>query len=170
MKHTIDFTDHADLLLNKYLEGELRVGNSKAYGIEFLVKKTEGLLTGWTGYTWSHAERTIPGINNGKAYVAPFDKTHDFSIVTNYQLSKRVSLSANWVYSTGQPVTLPVQRYELNGTIIPYYSERNGARYADYHRLDLSLTLQGRNKKQRRWTANGCFRCIMLTTIKTRGH
>lgn len=157
MKNTIDFADHAELLLNKYLEGELRIGKSKAYGVEFLLKKTEGILTGWVGYTWSRAERTIPEINEGKTYAAPFDKKHDVSAVLSYQLNKRVSLSANWVYSTGQPVTLPIQRYEINGTVIPYYSERNGARYDDYHRLDLALTLQGKNKKNRAWSGEWVF-------------
>lgn len=157
MQHTIDFADHAKLLLNKYLEGELRVGSSQAYGIEFLLKKNEGTLTGWIGYTLSRAERTIPGINDGKTYVAPFDKTHDVSVVAMYQISKRVSLSGNWIFSTGQPVTLPVQRYQIEGTVIPYYSERNGTRYDNYHRLDLSLTLQGRTKKQRAWKGEWVF-------------
>ena len=157
MQHTIDFADHADLLLNKYLEGELRVGSSKAYGLEFLLKKTGGPLTGWIGYTLSRAERTIPGINDGKAYVAPFDKTHDVSVVMSYELGKRTSFSANWIYSTGQPVTLPVQRYEVQGAIVPYYTKRNGARYDDYHRLDLSLTLRGKNKKNHAWSGEWVF-------------
>lgn len=157
MKHTIDFADHAELLLNRYLEGEIRTGTSKAYGIEFLIKKTEGKLTGWMGYTLSHAERTIPGINAGKTYRAPYDKPHNISIVFTNELSKRLSLSANWLYATGQPVTLPVQRYEINGSIVPYYSERNGSRYNDYHRLDLSLTLQSRNRRHRPWTGEWVF-------------
>ncbi|MCW0481538.1 TonB-dependent receptor [Gaoshiqia sediminis] len=157
MRNTIDFADHAELLLNKQMEGEVRVGNSKAYGVEFLLKKTEGRLTGWLGYTLSRAERTVPGINEGKTYVAPFDKPHDISSVLNYDLSRRVSFSANWLYASGQPVTLPVQRYEINGTIIPLYSERNGARYDDYHRLDLSLTLRGRNKRNRPWSGEWVF-------------
>ena len=98
------------VLLNKYMEGEVRIGKSKAYGLEFLLKKTEGRLTGWLGYTWSRAERTIPGINNGKTYLAPYDKPHDINTVLNYEISERVSLSANWLYATSQPVTLPVQR------------------------------------------------------------
>ncbi len=157
MQNTIDFKDHAELLLNKQLEGELRVGDSKAYGLELMLKKTEGDLTGWVSYTLSRSERTIPGINDGKTYVAPYDKTHDISAVLSYQLSKRVSLSANWIYSTGQPVTLPVQRYEVNGAIIPYYSERNGSRYEDYHRLDLSLTLQAKKNKSRNWKGEWVF-------------
>lgn len=157
MQNTIDFADHAELLLNKYMEGEVRVGSSKSYGVEFLLKKTEGRLTGWLSYTLSHTERTIPEINNGKSYVAPFDKPNDISLVANYELSKRVSLSANWLYATGQPVTLPIQRYEINGALVPVYSERNGARYDDYHRLDLSLTLKGRNRKNHAWNGEWVF-------------
>lgn len=157
MKNTIDFADHATLLLNRYLEGEIRVGKSKAYGVEFLAKKTEGDLTGWLGYTLSRAERTIPEINNGKTYVAPFDKPHNLTAVLNYEISKRVSLSANWLFATGQPVTFPVERYEIHGTIVPYYSERNGARYDDYHRLDLSLVLRGRNRRNKPWNGEWVF-------------
>ena len=157
MQNTIDFADHADLLLNKQLEGELRFGDSRAYGLELMLKKTEGALTGWISYTLSKSERTISGINDGNTYAAPYDKPHDISTVLSYQLSDRVSLSANWIYSSGQPVTLPVQRYEVNGTIIPYYSERNGARYEDYHRLDLSLTLQSRKNKKRNWQGEWVF-------------
>ncbi len=157
MENTIDFADHAELLLNKQMEGEIRVGSSKAYGVEFLLKKTEGKLTGWLGYTLSHTERTISGINDGKTYVAPFDKPHDISLVMNYEASKRVSVSANWIYATGQPITLPVQRYEINGAIVPLYSERNGARYDDYHRLDFSVTLKGRNRNNSSWNGEWVF-------------
>jgi hypothetical protein len=157
MQNTIDFADHATLLLNRYLEGEIRVGKSKAYGVEFLVKKNEGDLTGWLGYTLSRAERTIPDINNGRTYVAPFDKPHNLTAVFNYEISKRVSLSANWLFATGQPVTFPVERYEIYGTIVPYYSERNGARYDDYHRLDLSLVLKGRNSRNKPWSGEWVF-------------
>ncbi len=157
MKNTIDFADHAELLLNKYLEGEIRTGKSKAYGLEVLMKKTEGNLTGWLAYTLSKSERTIPGINEGQTYVAPYDKPHSLNLVLNQVISKRVSLSANWLYATGQPVTLPAQRYEIRGTIVPYYSKRNSARYDDYHRLDLSLTLKGRNRHHRQWTGEWVF-------------
>ncbi len=157
MKHTIDFADHAELLLNKYLEGEIREGTSHAKGIEFLVKKTEGKLQGWLGYTLSKTTRTIPGINEGKTYPAPYDKPHHINIVLNQEVSKRVSISANWVYATGQPVTLPVLRYEINGAIVPYYSERNGSRYNDYHRLDLSLVLRGKNADKGFWQGEWVF-------------
>ncbi len=166
MKNTIDFADHADLLLNKYLEGEIRTGTSKAYGLEFMLKKIEGRMTGWISYTLSKAERTIAEINDGKTYVAPYDKPHDVNMVMNYELSRRVSLSANWLFASGQPVTLPVQRYEINGTIIPLYTERNGGRYDPYHRLDVSLTLQGKKNASRKWQGEWVFSIYNLYNRK----
>ncbi|RKD92408.1 TonB-dependent receptor [Mangrovibacterium diazotrophicum] len=166
MQNTIDFADHADLLLNKYMEGEIRTGSAKAYGLEFLVKKTEGRLTGWVGYTLSRAERTIAEINDGETYVAPYDKPHEINTVLSYEISPRVSMSANWLYASGQPVTLPVQRYEINGTIIPLYTERNGSRYDAYHRLDVSLTLQGKKNLQRKWKGEWVFSIYNLYNRK----
>ncbi|MFV0378052.1 MAG: TonB-dependent receptor [Mangrovibacterium sp.] len=166
MQNTIDFADHAELLLNKYLEGEIRTGSAKAYGLELLIKKTEGKMTGWIGYTLSRAERTIEGINDGKTFVAPYDKPHEINTVFNYEISRRVSFSANWLFATGQPVTLPVQRYELNGTIIPLYTERNGGRYEPYHRLDVSVTLQPKKNTQRKWKGEWVFSIYNLYNRK----
>ncbi len=166
MDNTIDFADHAELLLNKYVEGEIRTGTSEAYGLEFMLRKTEGKVTGWIAYTLSRAERTIAEINDGKTYVAPFDKPHDVNLVLNYEISKRVNLSANWLYASGQPVTLPVQRYEVNGTIIPLYTERNGSRYDPYHRLDVSLSLQSKKNPSRKWQSEWVFSIYNLYNRK----
>lgn len=151
MQNSIDFKDHAMLLLNRELEGELRFGKSWAYGAEFLVRKVKGDLTGWIGYTISKAERQIPEINDGNPYPAPFDKPHDLSVVANYELSQRISLGANWVYSTGRPVTFPVGRAVWGNKIVPIYSDRNAYRMPDYHRLDLSVTLRQRPETNRKW-------------------
>jgi len=157
MRNTIDFADHADLLLNKYLEGEIRTGRSNSYGIELSVKKTKGLLTGWIGYTYSRAKRTIPEINQGKTYIAPFDKPNYFTIVFNYKLSPRTSLSANWIYASGQPTSTPEQYYKINGTLIPLYGERNAGRYDPYHRLDLSFILKCKNEHHKKWQGEWIF-------------
>jgi len=157
MKNTIDFVDHADLLLNKYLEGEIRTGKSNSYGVELSLKKTKGILTGWMGYTYSRAKRTIPEINQGKTYVAPFDKPHYFTIVFNYKLGERASLSANWIYASGQPSTTPEQYYKIKGTLIPLYSERNKGRYDPYHRLDLSFILKCKNEHNKKWQGEWIF-------------
>lgn len=151
MQNAIDFKDQADLLFNEFLEGEIRRGKAWAYGIEFLLRKTEGKLTGWIGYTYSVARRQVDGINEGNAYRAPYDKPNDISIVLNYEISKRHMLSANWVYSTGNPVTFPTGRAQIGNNIIPIYSDRNAYRMPDYHRLDVSYVLKPKEKPSRKW-------------------
>jgi len=147
----VDFKDHAQLLLNDNLDGELRVGKGRAYGIELMAKKDEGRLTGWIGYTYSKAERKIPTINSGNWYNAKYDKPHDISIVASYEVSSLFSVSGSFVYSTGSAVTFPTGRYLFQGVSVPVYSERNGARLPDYHRMDLSASFKPRKNKTRRW-------------------
>ena len=151
MSNVIDFKDHAQLLLNRKLDGELRFGKAWSYGLEMMVKIPEGRLNGWVSYTLSASKRKIPLINNGMTYAAPYDKPHNVSIVFNYEVTKRFILSANWVYATGLPVTFPVGRAEIGNKIIPIYSDRNAYRLPDYHRLDLAAIVKGKNKKGRRW-------------------
>ena len=157
MDNAIDFKDHASLLLNKELEGELRYGEATAYGIEAMVRLNHDRWNGWISYTYSHTEREIPEINGGKAYNAPYNKPHDISIVLNYNVSKRLIASANWVYQTGAPVTFPVGRIEYQGIYAPVYSERNEFRMPDYHRLDLAVTLKGKEKPGRKWQGEWNF-------------
>lgn len=144
MDNTIDFKDDAILLLNEHLEGELRYGRSWAYGTELMMKYQFDKTSGWVSYTYSKAEREITGVNEGKTFLAPYDKPHDVSIVFNYQLLKRLTLGATWVYSSGLPGTFPVGMAEYYNTYVPIYSGRNEQRYPDYHRMDLSLTWQNR--------------------------
>ena len=149
--NAVDFVDHADLLLNKYLEGEILLGKGWSYGLELMVRKNSGKLTGWVSYTLSKAIHKINGINNNNPYPAPYDRPNDISIVANYLLNKRLSFSATWVYATGQPITFPVGRFEYGNAIIPVYSERNSYRMMDYHRLDLSVAYKGKNKPDKKW-------------------
>lgn len=157
MQNTIDFKDHADLLLNKEMEGELRFGKSWAYGFEFLLRVNEQKLNGWISYTYSVSRRKFPDINEGEAYSSPYDKPHDVSVVLNYDLSRRVAISANWVYSTGAPITLPVGKASYGNLFIPVYSGRNAYRVPDYHRLDLSVLLGSRVKPNRKWQGEWSF-------------
>ena len=159
MQNTIDFKDHAVLLLNKMMEGELRFGSSKAYGAEFLLKINKEKLNGWISYTYSKSTRKMDDIsvNKGMSYSAPYDKPHNVAVVLNYLLSPRVTVSANWVYSTGMPYTSPAGRAEIGGKVLPIYSDRNENRYPDYHRLDLALSLEGKKKEGRRWQGEWVF-------------
>jgi outer membrane receptor protein involved in Fe transport len=151
MDNTIDFKDHANLLFNPEIEGELRVGTSKAYGLEFMTKINRRKLNGWISYTLSRSERTIPGINDGKTYLSPYDKTHDVSLVLQYKLSERWNLSANWIYATGNPVTFPAGRMRIENMIVPVFTERNAYRLPDYHRLDLGATYQFKHNPAKKW-------------------
>jgi len=155
--NAIDFKDHAELLLNEYIEGEFRFGKAWSYGLELLFKRSEGRLNGWVSYTWSRTFRQIDAINNGIKYPATYDRPHDVSIVLNYELSKRVSLGANWVYATGSAVTFPTGRFKIGNTIVPVYSDRNSYRLPDYHRLDVSVTLRSKEKPGRKWQGEWNF-------------
>lgn len=151
MSNTIDFRDHAALLLNPELEGEVRTGDSWSAGLEFLLNIDLKKLNGWIGYTLSKTERRIETINFGKAYAAPYDKPHNITIVLNFPLGKRFNIGANWIYSTGNPVTFPTGRFELMGSVLPVYSDRNAYRMPDYHRLDLAITYAKPPKSDRKW-------------------
>jgi hypothetical protein len=146
MNHVIDFRDHAILLMNNKLEGEILEGTGYSYGAEFLVRLNEKKLNGWVSYTYSRSFREIPGINDGNPYPAPYDKPHSLNIVASYQISRRWSVSGNWIYATGNPVTFPTGRAVVGGKVIPIYSDRNAYRYEDYHRLDLSVVFSSKEK------------------------
>ena len=142
MKDVVDFKDHAELLGNENLERELRFGKGRAYGLELMLRKNTGKLTGWISYTYASSRRKIDEINGGKWYRSPYDKPHNISVVANYELSRKWSFGANWVYASGTPVTYPTGKYLIEGSYMPYYSGRNEYRYPAYHRLDLSATVK----------------------------
>lgn len=148
MQNQIDYVRNSDLLLNKYLEGDLLIGKGRAYGAEFYLKKNKGPLTGWVSYTLARTERQIEGINQGNWFAARFDKTHNLSVVALYELTKMWSFSANFAYSSGTPATFPTNRFEWNGIALPHdvNDSRNAARIPAYHRLDLSATKKNKKK------------------------
>ncbi len=152
MQNTIDFKDHAQLFLNQKVDGELRIGESYAFGAEFQLKFNFEKLNGWLSYTLSKTIRDIPQINGGTSYRSPYDKPNDIALVVNYQLNQKWSLSANWVYASGTPMTIPAGFYEMDNVIQPYYNigDRNKARMPDYHRLDLGLTWKSAEKPNKR--------------------
>ncbi len=141
MKNQIDYRNNADIFLNENAEAELLFGKGRSYGLELLCKKDEGILTGWISYTLSRTEKRFDEINNGSWYPARQDRTHDIAVVTNLKVNKKLSLSASWVYYTGNAITFPSGKYEIDGNIVNYYTSRNGYRMPAYHRLDLGANL-----------------------------
>jgi hypothetical protein len=145
-QNQIDYIDGADLLLNKYLEGDLLSGRGRAYGVEFYVQRKTGRLNGWISYTLGKTELQVNGINNNSWYPTRFDQRHNIKVVAFYNLTERLSASANFVLTTGTPTTFPTSRYVVEGVLIPYNANgsRNNVRLPAYDRLDLALRLDGK--------------------------
>jgi hypothetical protein len=152
MQDYLDYKSGADLVLNHHLETEVIETRGKAYGIEFLIKKTTGKLNGWISYTYSRTflQQSDPlageEINGGNYYPASFDKPNMVNFIGNYRFSHRYSLSLNVVYSTGRPITLPIAIVDQGGAATLYYSDRNAYRIPDYFRTDISVNMDGNHK------------------------
>lgn len=148
----LDFKVGSQLLLNEHIETEVLQGRSRAYGMELLLRKSRGNLNGWLGYTYSRSmlkldsEHAEERVNGGQYFPSNYDKPHDISLVLNYKFTKRYSLSANFIYQTGRPVTYPIGRYEYNNSEYVVYSDRNAFRIPDYYRLDLGFNMEGNHK------------------------
>lgn len=149
MANQIDFRNGADLQANQYMEGDLLYGVGRAYGLEGYLRKNTGKLHGWISYTLAKSERQFDEIDGGRWFRARQDRTHDISVVSMYELSKKWTLGATFVYYTGNAVTFPSGKYEVDGTTMFYYTERNGYRMPHYHRLDLSATYEPVSSKKR---------------------
>ncbi len=155
--NAIDFKDHAELLLNKKLEGELRFGTAESYGVEFFFKYQKDKLNGWVSYTLSKSTRKIEDINEGKRYPSSYDKPHNISVVLNYEYTKRISAGMNWVFASGSPVTFPTGRAIIGNKIVPVYSDRNAYRMPAYHRMDVSVTIKDKERSDRKWNGEWNF-------------
>jgi hypothetical protein len=162
MKNLLDYKSGAVLILNHDMETDVFNAKGKAYGIEFMIRKSAGKLNGWLGYSYSRTflkmDDPLAGeiINEGEFYPGHYDKPHDATLVGNYRLSHRYSVSSTVTYSTGRPVTVPVARFEYAGSQRILYSERNGYRIPDLFRIDLSMNIEGNHRINQRthnsWT------------------
>ncbi len=160
----IDYIDGANLIGNNNIETVILNGESRAYGLEFLLQKNTGKFTGMLAYTLSKSEqRTLggnaggPGINNGDWYNSAYDRTHDFSITGAYKFTDKWTFSTNLVFQTGRPVTYPDGQYEYEGMTIASYAERNADRLPAYHRLDISAIFTPNRKPNNRWKGEFVF-------------
>lgn len=151
-QNQIDYIDGADLLINRYLEGDLLSGKGRAYGLETYFQKKTGRLTGWVSYTLGKTELQVEGINRGQWYDTRYNQTHNLKITGFYDINERWSVSSNFVYTSGTPTTFPTSRYSIQGILVPYNANdsRNNVKLPDYHRLDVSFRLEGRKMKHGR--------------------
>lgn len=164
IKNRLDYIDGADLIANNAIEQVLLNGRMRSYGIELMLKKNTGKLTGWVSYTLSKSEQQTPGrtpeetgINNGQWYNSVYDKLHNLAVTTAYALNEKWSFGANFALQSGQPVTYPNSYYEYLGVKVPNYGLRNENRLPAYHHLDISATLTPRSNKNRNWKGEWVF-------------
>ncbi len=148
----VDYKNGANTFLNPDLEAELEFGRGRAYGLEFSLSRNIGRVTGWLSYTLSKSEKQFDHINYGKWFSARQDRTHNVSVVLSYQILERLNFSGNWIFYTGDAVTFPSGKYMIDGKLINLYTERNGSRMPNYHRLDLGITYQFKQRK--RWSSD----------------
>ena len=156
VKNTIDYIEGAEVKLSESIEGNLIQGKGIAYGIEVLARKNVGQVNGWLSYTFSrsmlefNSAYDVLTLNEGKLYPSQYDQPHNLSVVLNYQAGKIITLSANFSYATGRPITIPVSKYSYAGyPTVNSFSQRNEFRVTDYRRLDISATLRGEHPEKR---------------------
>jgi len=155
MNHLITFKE-GESYFGTYNTWEKKIetnGKGSVYGIDVLLQKKTGIITGWIGYTWMKNRRQFDQINNGEAYPYRYDRTHDISVVLNYKASKKIDLSITWVYGTGEALTLPIAKYYIPNPNSPFpeeiniYTKKNAFRAKAYHRLDFGVNF----RKQKKW-------------------
>jgi hypothetical protein len=142
LKNQIDYKNGAELVYNATVESELVFGKGWAYGAELMIKRNFGRINGWLSYTWSKTMRQFDKINKGNPFPARHDRTHDLSLVGMFDITSKLKVSATWIFYTGNAVTFPSGKYEIEGQSVAYYTERNGYRMPNYHRFDFGLTWQ----------------------------
>ena len=158
MVNLIEYKDGASYLSARNWEELVCVGDGWSYGVEMLLQRKVGPVTGWIGYTWSRTMRQFnregQEINFGKPFHAKYDREHDLSVTLQYQINKKWEIAATFIYGTGTRGTLALQRTtdylfnnHVNGTEVPIIEERNNYKMPDYHRLDLGATCHLHGKK-----------------------
>jgi hypothetical protein len=152
MQNTLDYKSGAVLVLNHHIETDVINTNGRAYGVEFMIKKATGKLNGWISYTYSRVElkQNDPNagelVNKGAYYPANYDEPNSATMVANYRVNHRFSLSLNATYTTGRPITLPTGVFYYYNSFRTLYSDRNAYRIPDYYRADFALNIDGNHR------------------------
>jgi ferric enterobactin receptor len=164
LTNVADYRNGTNLTLLQTPETSILQGNGRSYGAEVLIRKNTGFLTGWLSYTYAQTEYLVNSLypedkyRNGVYFPANFNKPHTINVVLNYRISRRTSWSFNWVYSTGRPITYPIDKYFVGNIYVPNYTVRNQATIPDYHRLDIGLNVDPiSSSSKRKWQSGWAF-------------
>jgi hypothetical protein len=163
-ENSLDFKPGADFLFQPYIETQTLQGKGQAYGLELMVSKKKGEITGWLNYTYSRALNQIKQsesfdeqINGGNWYATNFDRPHSFNATVSVSQGSHHEFGFTFVYNTGRPFTVPEGFVQYNNVKYPYYLERNNDRIKDYHRLDFSWTIRNPSMQKKRWEGSWTF-------------
>lgn len=163
-KNRIDYIDGAYLIANNTIEDVILNGKSRAYGLELMIRKNSGKLTGFASYTLSRSEQKTPGrtaaetgINNGEWYRSNYDKLHNLSVTAAYELSEKWSFGGIFALQSGRAATFPNGQYTYLGIVVPTYEGRNESNFPAYHHLDLSATYVPKPDKKKGWQSEWVF-------------
>lgn len=157
MRHLIGYEEGTNLFFNTDFASKLVQGQGRAYGVEFLVRKDGGKLTGWISYTLSWSWRQFNEVNHGEWFLSRYDRRHNGAVVTQYKLSKRWSASIVWEFISGSRFTPVIGQYflvapTLTGVdLIPVYADLNGVKLADTHRLDVGIRFKSKPGQKFQW-------------------
>jgi hypothetical protein len=168
MENVVSYQEGASFLNNRNWQDIVTQGIGTSYGLELMFQKKTGRTTGWIGYTLAKTDRQFESINFGKPYPYKYDRRHDVEVVVSHKFTKRFSLSATWVYGTGNAVSLPLAQFNTlqeNSASnyyggygsASYYGEKNSYRLPAYHRLDLSMEFHKKYKKWERTWSFGAY-------------
>jgi hypothetical protein len=158
--------------LSKNWQEIVEQGKGTAYGVEFMVKKELGKTTGWLAYTLSKSVRRFENINYGREYPYKYDRRHDLKIVVMHRFNRKVEVSADWIFTSGHAVTLPLASVPADWTNkcfiayqypadFPYYEEKNNYRMPNYHRLDISANFHKEKRNYTRTISIGIYNVYM---------
>ncbi|MEX2234190.1 MAG: TonB-dependent receptor [Cyclobacteriaceae bacterium] len=157
ISNVTDFADNAQIFFNQNLSTEYRQGDAWAYGLEFLMNKKEGKLTGMVSYTLSKTMRKIEGVNSGVEFRANHDRRNVFNAQAAYDFNDKWVFGGTFTYSTGRPITSSAGKYEYGDYNPDVLTTRNGYLLPSFHRLDLSVTLNPRKNASRKWKGQWVF-------------
>jgi hypothetical protein len=152
IQNYLDYKSGAVLVLNHHIETDVLNTKGKAYGVELMIKKATGKLNGWVSYTFSRTliktDDSTAGewVNKGSWYPTDYDEPNSATLVANYRVNHRFSVSLNFAYNTGRPITLPIGVFRYDNSFRTLYSDRNAYRIPDYVRADLSMNIDGNHK------------------------
>jgi hypothetical protein len=170
VNNVLEYKDGANILLNEILEADVINARAKAYGIEVLLKKQSGKLSGWLSYTYARSLLQTPSIhsseqiNSGEYYPSNFDKPHSAVLISNYKINRRFNIALNVNYSTGRPATFPVVKYQFKDQPFLHYTERNQYRIPDYFRVDLAVNFEGNHRVHKKIHGSWSFSVYNLTS------